>query len=95
MGWGRHDPACYAFRPCLLTGHALLLVERLSAVDFVLNRCPGIGATGPFWMAWFGDATQATADTAAVAICRAALLYVLEKGAPDVPEHASSALLVS
>jgi hypothetical protein len=87
MGWDRHDPACWTFGPCVSTGHALLLVERLGPLDFVLNRCPGNGSSGAFWMAWFGDATQATADTPARAICRAALLYVLERGAPPAQEH--------
>jgi hypothetical protein len=95
MGWDQHDPACCAFRPCVSSGHALLLVERLGAADFVLKRCPEIGSTGPFWMAWFGDATQATADTSALAISRAALRYVLEKGPPRVPEHTSAAFLAS
>jgi hypothetical protein len=82
MGWDQHDPACCAFGPCVSTGHALLLVERLGPVDFVLKHCPGVGHSGAFWMAWFGDASQATADTPARAICRAALLYVLERGVP-------------
>jgi hypothetical protein len=81
MGWDERDPARQAFRPCVHTAHALRLVERLGAVDFVLNRCAGIDGGPGFWMAWFGDASQATADTPALAISRAALLHVLEKGA--------------
>jgi hypothetical protein len=80
MGWGEREPARHAFRPCVNSTHALQLVERLSAVDFVLNRCAAIDGGPGFWMAWFGDASQATADTPALAISRAALLYVLEKG---------------
>jgi hypothetical protein len=95
MGWDRHDPACRALRPCVLTGHARLLVERLGEVDFVLNHCPGVGSTGPFWMACFGDATQVTADTAACGISQATLLYVLEKGAPCVPEQRSAAAFLA
>jgi hypothetical protein len=90
MRWGENDQERQTFRPCVNSTHALQLVERLGAVDFVLNRCAAIDGGPGFWMAWFGDASQATADTPALAISRAALLYVLEKVVPQDVTDAST-----
>jgi hypothetical protein len=82
MGWDGRDPAHAAFRPAEDLGQALQMVGRLAAADLVLHRYAGDGQAGAFWMAWFGDGAQATAPTAALAVSRAALLYVLDKGRP-------------
>jgi hypothetical protein len=82
MGWDVHDPAHAAFRPGEDLGQALLLVARLAGADFVLHRCAGDGHSAAFWLAWFGDGGQATAEPAARAVSRAVLLYVLQRGRP-------------
>jgi hypothetical protein len=79
LGWADDDLARQPFRPGVHTSHALRLVERLG-VDFTLAM-----STEPdhaVWMAWFEDAPAGTADTPGLAICRAALRYVVEKGFP-------------
>jgi hypothetical protein len=92
MGWEKGEPAWAGFRPCEDIAQALLLVERLAAVDFVLHRFAGAAAARPFWMAWFGTGVQATADTPALAVCRAALLYATRRaGQAPTPHQALSA----
>jgi hypothetical protein len=92
MGWDRRDPAHARFRPAENLGQAWLLVRRLAGANFVLHRFAGDGQTGAFWMAWFGDGAQATAESAALAVSRAALLYVLDKGRPPGAGAAAPAL---
>jgi hypothetical protein len=82
LGWDAAEPALAGFDPAGNLAQAMVLVEAMTGVDFVLHRYAGCAATPPFWMAWFGNGSQATAETAAAAVCRAALLYVLEKGRP-------------
>jgi hypothetical protein len=89
MGWDVHDPGHAAFRPGEDLGQALQLVGRLAGVDFVLHRFAGDGQAGAFWLAWFGDGAQATAPTAALAVSRAALLYVLARGRPGASGSAA------
>ena len=80
---GRAGPGPGApFQPWEDMAAALLLVKRLAGVDFVLHRCAGGGGEPAFWMAWFGDCAGATAETAPLATCRAALLYALGKRRP-------------
>jgi hypothetical protein len=92
MGCDSRDPAHACFRPAEDLGQAWLLVRRLAGADFVLHRYAGDDQTGAFWLAWFGDGAQATAPTAALAVSRAALLYVLEKGRPPGAGAAAPAL---
>ena len=80
LGWTVGEAAAIRFRPHEDIGDAMLLVERLAGADFVLHRFAS-GDPG-FWMAWFGDTAQATAPTAPLATCRAALLYALGRRAP-------------
>jgi hypothetical protein len=80
LGGDGGDPARDRFAPSEDRADALRLVERLAGVDFVRHRRAGPEGGPALWLAWFGDAAQATAGTAALATCRAALLYALGRG---------------
>jgi hypothetical protein len=71
-------PATLDFNPFTESADALALVGRLPGVDFVLHRFAGSDTPGPYWMAWFGNASAATAATPALAISRSAVLHALE-----------------
>jgi hypothetical protein len=81
LGWGPGHPGRERFNPSELAD-ALLLAERLGEADLVLHRFAGDRQASSFWLAWFGDGPHAAGPTAALALCRAALLYVLHRRQP-------------
>ncbi len=83
MGWeGR-----VGFTPSRDIAFAWQVVDYLTQVrqwsDFhVEYSCGGSPNDPPGWLAYFPGATDATGETAPLAICRAALLAILEGAAP-------------